>query len=297
MRSLMKLVPLRLKLFAAARLSALRRLAVGRKTRALLVESNDGLLLVGVEDMQVGRKLSSEGAYAAEELKRLLTLVTPDSDVLVLGGHIGTLAIPMAKASRSLTVIEPNPDTYRLLELNLAINQCHNVRALNLAASDKHEKLSFLASRANSGGSKRLPLRRDYRYFYDQPDVIRVPASPLDAVFPDSSFDVIVMDIEGSEYFALQGMPRLLARARILAMEFVPHHLMNVAGVSVSKLVDQLDPWFDQLLIPGKGLTVGKEQFGAVLGQMFDRGDIEESLIFSKRPQNSTALRDKAITN
>jgi FkbM family methyltransferase len=282
MRSIKKLVPQRLKLFVLARLASLRRLAVGRKTRALLVESNQGPLLVGVEDMQVGRKLSSEGVYSSAELTRLLALVTAQSDVLVLGGHVGALAIPLSKACRSLTVMEPNPDTYRLLELNLLINSCHNVRALNLAAGDKREKLSFLASKTNSGGSKRLPVHRDYRYFYDQPDVISVAADRLDDVFPGSSFDVIVMDIEGSEYFALQGMPRLLASARILAMEFVPHHLTYVAGVSVSEFVDRLEPFFDQLFIPGKDLTVHKEQFQAVLQQMFDKEEIEEGLIFSK---------------
>lgn len=280
---MLKFIPQRLKLFVAARLAVLRRLAVGRKTRALLVESNEALLLVGVEDMQVGRKLSSKGAYASDELKRLLTLVSAQSDVLVLGGHIGALAIPLSKACRSLTVLEPNPDTYRLLKLNLLINGCHNVQALNLAAGDKHEKLSFLASRANSGGSKRLPLHRDYRYFYDQPDVISVTADRPDAVFPESSFDVIVMDIEGSEYFALQGMPRLLASARILAIEFLPHHLSNVAGASVSQFVDRLEPFFDQLFIPGKDLTVHKEQFRAVLQEMFDKNEIEEGLIFSKQ--------------
>ena len=283
MPSMLKFIPQRLKLFVAARLAVLRRLAVGRKTRALLVESNEALLLVGVEDMQVGRKLSSKGAYASDELKRLLTLVSAQSDVLVLGGHIGALAIPLSKACRSLTVLEPNPDTYRLLKLNLLINGCHNVQALNLAAGDKHEKLSFLASRANSGGSKRLPLHRDYRYFYDQPDVISVTADRPDAVFPESSFDVIVMDIEGSEYFALQGMPRLLASARILAIEFLPHHLSNVAGASVSQFVDRLEPFFDQLFIPGKDLTVHKEQFRAVLQEMFDKNEIEEGLIFSKQ--------------
>jgi len=294
---MLRFLPQRLKLFAAARLSALRRFAVGRETRALLVESNDCLLLVGVEDMQVGRKLSSEGVYSSGELKRLLTLLNPQSDVLVLGGHIGALAIPLSKACRSLTVLEPNPENFRLLELNLVLNHCDNVRALNLAASDRQEQLRFLASRANSGGSKRLPLRPDYRYSYDQPDVISVAAAPLDTVFPDSSFDVIVMDIEGSEYFALQGMPRLLTSARILAIEFVPHHLANVAGVEVSQFVDRIEPFFDRLLVPSKEVSAPKEQFCEVLGRMFDKGETEEGLIFSKQPQSAAEPSAPALTS
>ncbi len=297
MPSMLRFLPQRLKLFAAAKLSTLRRVAVGRKTRALLVEGDDCLLLVGVEDMQVGRKLSSEGVYSSGELKRLLTLLNPQSDVLVLGGHIGALAIPLSKACRSLTVLEPNPESFRLLELNLILNHCDNVRALNLAASDREEQLSFIASRANSGGSKRLPLRPDYRYSYDQPDLISVAAAPLDAVFSDSSFDVIVMDIEGSEYFALQGMPRLLTRARTLAIEFVPHHLENVAGISVSQFVDRIEPFFDRLLVASKEISVPKEQFRELLGRMFDKGEIEEGLIFSKLPQSAAEPSAPTITS
>ena len=280
--SLKKLVPLRLKLFLSQKFSLLRRLVVGKNTKALLVESKNGLLLVGVEDMQVGRKLSSEGAYAAEELDRLLPIISPHSGVLIVGAHIGALAIPLAKSCRSVTAIEANPESFRLLELNLALNGCANIRALNLAASDKHESLKFVVSRANSGGSKRLPVSRDYKYFYDRPEVIDVTAAPLDDVFPDASFELVVMDIEGSEYFALKGMPKLLSRARTLAVEFLPHHLRNVAGVSPADFVDQLYPYFDRLYIPSKNLSVQKSDFHSTLSSMFDHDEGEEALILSK---------------
>ena len=278
----MKFVPLHLKLFAASVLSAMRRRMAGARTRALLVESEQGLLLVEPGDLRVGRMLSSEGAYGADELTRLSSLVDAQSDVLMLGGHIGALAIPLAKRCRSLTVVEASPATFRLLELNLLINRIQNVRTLNLACSDKHEQLDFLASPANSGGSKRLPKLPKYMYSYDRPATITVRAAPLDDVFPDSTFDLITMDIEGSEYFALRGMPRLLARARHLVVEFIPHHLTNVAGVSVAEFVDLIDPFFDCLFIPSKNLTVEKVQFRSILQTMFERDEIDEELIFSR---------------
>lgn len=274
------LIPL--KLFVLNKLAKLRRRILGSRISALLIASDHGPLLVGVEDMMVGRKLVSEGSYSPEELHRLLNLVSADSEVLVVGAHIGALVIPLAKASRALTVIEANPENYRLLEMNLLLNGCGNVRAIHLAASDKHEELPFLASSANSGGSKRMPIVRDYRYFYDRPKVINVPAAPLDDVLPDSTFDLIVMDIEGSEYFALKGMPQLLARARTLAIEFLPHHLAKVAGIAASEFIDQIYPFFDQLTVPSKNLTVEKTSFYAVLTDMFERNEIDEGLIFRK---------------
>ncbi len=280
---LKKLVPLRLKLYAATGLSGLRRLIVGPKTKALLVEAESGLLLVGVEDMQVGRKLSANGAYATAEIDRLTGLINEQSDILILGGHIGTVVIPLARAARSVTVLEPNPDSFQLLELNLKLNSCSNVKAFNLAAGDKAGQLSFLASRANSGGSKRAPVTADYRYLYDHPDTITVSAVAVDDLFPDISFDLIVMDIEGSEYFALKGMPKLLVRARTLAVEFLPHHLKNVAGVSPAQFVDQVYPFFDRLYIPSKDSTVDRSRFHSVLDEMFNHDEIDEGLIFSKK--------------
>ncbi len=127
-----------------------------------------------------------------------------------------------------------------------------------------------------------MPIVRDYRYFYDRPKVIRVTAAPLDEILPHSTFDLIVMDIEGSEYFALKGMPKLLARARTLAVEFLPHHLAKVAGITPSDFVDQVYPFFDQLTVPSKNLTVEKNRFHPVLTEMFERNEIDEGLIFRK---------------
>ncbi|MGH7427267.1 MAG: hypothetical protein ACREJ4_02740, partial [Candidatus Methylomirabilaceae bacterium] len=63
------------------------------------------------------------------------------------------------------------------------------------------------------------------------------------------------MDIEGSEYFALQGMQKILAHARVLVVEFLPHHLKNVSGVTVEQFLSVIPPHFRTLTIPSKGLT------------------------------------------
>ena len=151
-----------------------------------------------------------------------MRVINGHSRVLVVGTHMGSLAIAASKHCSQLTAIEANPKTFRLLELNLLINGCNNVHAINIAASDKFEHVEFVMSRANSGGSKRVPLLRDYAYFYDSPEIIKVPAGPLDDVLAGQTFDVILMDVEGSEYFALRGMQTLLASAQVLFVEFVP---------------------------------------------------------------------------
>ncbi len=276
------IVPLPIRLFVSHKLSQIKRWILGRNIEALLVDSYNGLFLVDVEDQEVGRTLVVGGEYGRDEIERLLSYTNKTSAVLVVGGHIGAIVVPLAKNCQSVTAIEANPRTFRLLNLNLLINDCSNVHALNVAANDKQEQIQFLLSRTNSGGSKRMPLVRDYMYFADAPEVIEINSAPLDELLRDSQFDVVVMDIEGSEYFALRGMPRLLASARVLSMEFIPHHLRNVSGITIAQLLKQVDPYFTKLFVPTKNVTVGKDRFYTLLQKMYERDESDCGLIFTK---------------
>jgi FkbM family methyltransferase len=270
------------KLAVRSFVSRAKRLLVGSHVAALLVESKNGLFLVDVQDQIVGGQLSNNGEYGLGELERLQNSITLQSRVLVVGTHIGTLAIPLSRHCADLTAIEANPRTFRLLQLNLLLNSSSNVRAINIAASDERGSIPFLMSRVNSGGSKRAPVRSDYTYVYDSPETVNVQAEPLDKVLAGEKFDVILMDVEGSEYFALKGMPTLLASARVLFLEFVPHHIRNVSGVSVEALIGTLSPHFSTVFIPTRNLRVPRSEFLPVFQRMYDNDEVHDSLEFSK---------------
>ena len=276
------LVPLPAKLFLWERFTRLKRWMVGNHVEALLANGRNGRLLIDLEDQNVGRKLSFDGEYGWDEIERLRTYVTSNSNVLFVGSHVGAIVVPIAKSCRSVVAIEANPRTFGLLQRNLLLNDCQNVEAINRAASDKEEELQFLMNRVNPGGSKRMPKVHKYMYFSDSPDVITVKGSRLDDVLAGRSFDVIFMDIEGSEYFALGGMPRLLAAAQVLCMEFVPHHLKNVSGVSVVQLLALIEPYFSKLFIPTKNLNVTRDQFQPVLRDMYDKEQIDDGIVFTR---------------
>jgi len=53
----------------------------------------------------------------------------------------------------------------------------------------------------------------------------------LDDFMKLKSFDLIFVDIEGSEYFAFKGMQKIFKQSKVLITEFVPHHLKNVSSV------------------------------------------------------------------
>lgn len=255
---------------------------LGRYSAGVLAQTPSGLFLADPEDWVVGRSLLQHGSWSGDELERLEPYLTPERRVLVVGAHIGSLAIPIARKVQQVVAIEANPDTFRLLEWNVRLNGCTNLELHHYAASDQPGYIRFLLSRANSGGSKREPAIKAHMYYYDQPRTIEVAAWPLDDKLAGRTFDLALMDIEGSEYFALRGMASILQNLRAIQIEYLPHHLKNVAGISPAQFTALLTPHFHHLTIPSLGLQVAQPDFERVLTEMFDRNQEDGGILFEK---------------
>lgn len=277
----------KLKLVIQAFIAAITRKMLGPHVVALIVKSDNGLFAVDPEDYGVGGKLRSEGNYGAHEIERLGRHITPDSRVLIVGAHVGTLAIPISKLCKEVVAIEANPTTYDLLVNNIALNSVSNCRAINIAANDKDENIEFLLNRANSGGSKRVPKIDEFMYSYDNPEKISIKSVALDNFLEAKDFELVLMDIEGSEYFALKGMQEILSNCRVLVVEFLPHHLKNVSGVTVEQFLSVITSHFSRLTVPSKQQVLGTSEFVSFLGEMFDKGQGDEGIIFEKVSQGA----------
>lgn len=254
---------------------------LGPFARAIVTETSTGLFASDPEDYGVGWNIRSNGHYGTELLQTISQIVPASSSVLVIGAHIGTMAIPLAKQFAWVAAIEANPNTFRLLEMNIRLNNVTNCDIFNIAANDKDEKLRFMLSRANSGGSKRKPINDHYMYNYDAPQEIEVTGVSLDTFFNRRDFDLVLMDIEGSEYFALKGMQHILSHTQTLIIEFLPHHLRNVSGVTVEALLALL-PGFTTLHVPSLNKTVTTTDFAPLLNYMYERELGDEGIIFRK---------------
>jgi len=265
--------------------------AVERKNRlqsfgphafGLIVSTKHGFFAVNVEDNSVTSALLHQGSYADHELDMFESLISQTSDVLVVGPHIGSHAVPLSKRCRSLTAIEANPNTFTYLKANMLLNQCSNMNIYNVAASNKKEKIKFLLSRENSGGSKRVPLEPHLCYVYDDPETVEVDAMPLDQLLGPTAFDLIVMDIEGSEYFALMGMQNILASSKTLAVEFLPNHLKDVADVGPQDFINTILPHFPWMYLEKDRSLVSKDKISERIVSMYDAGENHDLIYFLK---------------
>ncbi len=250
--------------------------------RAFITQSAQGTFAVDSQDRFVGRALREHGSYRRAEIARAAALVSPDDTILVVGAHVGSIALPLARQCRHLVAIEANPWTCRLLRCNVLLNDADNVEVHHFAAADRAGEVRFVMNRSNSGGSKVYPLVPQPEYFDDDPDIVTVPCDRIDDRLGRDDFALVFMDAEGSEYAAIRGMPRILAAARHLVVEFLPHHLDNVAGIAPEDFADALSPFFATLHVPSLGQTHPRAAFRAVLRQLYDAGRGDGGLVFSK---------------
>ena len=272
----------RMNFFLKNRKSAKISRQLGDGVKSVIVESENGTLAVDPRDLEVGLKLRNNGSYGLDEIARINELISTQSNVLVVGAHIGSLVIPIAKNCNKVVAIEANPNNFNLLKTNLHLNKTENVSIHNIAASSKQETIKFQMNVVNSGGSKRLPKNNEYMYRYDNPEVIEVQAHSLDEYLDENNFDLILIDIEGSEYFAMQGMEKIMSNCNTLIVEFLPHHLKNVADVTVEQFLSLIPKQFTKLTIPSKNETHPIDIGGVVLQQMYNNKEGDDGLIFTK---------------
>lgn len=272
----------RMNFFLKNRKSAKINRQLGNGVKSVIVDSKNGTLAVDPRDLEVGYKLRNYGSYGLDEITRINQLITTKSNVLIVGAHIGSLVIPIAKNCNKVVGIEANPNNFNLLKTNIHLNKAENVSIHNIAASSKQETIKFQMNVVNSGGSKRLPKNNEYMYRYDNPEVIEVQAHSLDDYLDENNFDLVLIDIEGSEYFAMQGMTKILTNCNTLIVEFLPHHLKNVADVTVEQFLSLIPKQFTKLTIPSKNETHPIDIGSIVLQQMYNNKEGDDGLIFTK---------------
>ena len=256
------------------------RKKLGSNIKAIITNSENGIFAVDPEDLEVGQKLRS-GGFGIGEVERLKQFINNKSKVLIVGTHIGSLAIPLSEHCKEITAIEANPNTFELLEINLHLNNIKNITPHNIFANDSHEKVEFLLNTVNSGGSKRKPKKSSFLYDYDDPEIIELESHRLDDYLPQHDYDLVLLDIEGSEYFAMKGMKEILSNCNTLVVEFLPHHLKNVADIDVETFLSVLPDHFTKFKLPDNKQEHNISDVKTVLQDMYDANIGEDGIIFT----------------
>ena len=171
----------------------------------LVAEARNGTLVVDARDFNVSRHLLERGEYDWAQVTLLRSLIAPGARLVVVGAHIGSVLIPIARVSGAAGALafEPSPRNRRFLELNLVLNGLAGLRVQPGAVGAAPGVVRFTENPINSGNSRvsvageiTVPVARRC-----------VPAGGLPGI------DLLIVDAEGYEVQVLRGA-RNRCRAR-----------------------------------------------------------------------------------
>jgi len=137
----------------------------------------------------------------------LRTLGSSEKTFVDIGAHVGRYAVRLSKHYHHIIAIEPDPFNFEGLRRNLGLNNVKNVRALNLAASNKKGNSALYSA----GAGSRLDVVRLHKRIYN------VQTDSLDNLVDHA--DVVKIDVEGHEVEVLEGASRVIAQKPIFVIE------------------------------------------------------------------------------
>jgi FkbM family methyltransferase len=182
----------------------------------------------------------SEQALFAKYLHGDMTLVDIGANV----GLYTALSMYHLNACGRIVAIEPHPQTYEILQKNVAANhingrECPRVDTFNLAATPEACQLELRLNPENRGDNRMY--RGTYQGMIEEWDTLPVEGRPVDDVLAElgvEEVNFVKIDIQGYEQKAISGFQKTLERSTnvILLSEFWPKGLQEAGGSATDYL-------------------------------------------------------------
>lgn len=155
------------------------------------------------------REMKADGSYQGGHLRMAMESVKDFSLAIDGGAHVGTWSRLLSQRFERVIAVEPSPDTFEALAVNMATFGCHNVELKQRALGAE----PGLVSMALEGRSIELS-NTGARFVKDGGEIARETIDSWE--LPSCGF--LKLDVEGSEALALQGAARTLKRCRPIVL-------------------------------------------------------------------------------
>lgn len=182
-------------------------------------------LWVREPDVGIVNGVLVQKSYASAE-------VHPGDVVLDVGAHVGSYTVWASKRvgpGGKVLSFEPEPENFRLLKKNIALNGCSNVRLYSAALSEVPGRIRLFVSEPPELHSL-MPVSGA---------AIEVPSLRLDDVAAELGLErvgTIKIDAEGAELRILSAARQTLTRTREVIMEL---HKLWVSEEAVRRLLEE----------------------------------------------------------
>lgn len=149
--------------------------------------------------------------------KLFLKCLDSCSVFLDIGAGVGGYSIPAAKHGLKVIALEPDPISYRLLLLNIRLNNVKKIMPLQLAT---HER-------------KCLLKMRPYVAFEQSPKTYTVEAVPVDELLDELNVkpNIVKIDVDGAEVSVIKGGLRTMKEAKYIFVELRPSTIREVESM------------------------------------------------------------------
>ena len=197
--------------------------------RISLASSKGFSIYVQEDDPAVGQHVKRD-RYEPDVTAVFRDRLRPGMHVLDIGANIGyytMLSASLVGPSGSVTAIEPNPVSAKLLEASRRANSFDNVIVLQVAAG---RALGLLVLHGSYGNVMTSAAPAEAAALLNS---TTVPSFKVDDLIPrNKNIDFVKIDVEGAEYNALLGASDLIKRCHpTIVSEFSPSTMPGISGV------------------------------------------------------------------
>jgi FkbM family methyltransferase len=190
------------------------------------------------------RSLHTWGCHEPLFTKVVMAELKPGMTIIDIGANIGYYTLLEAKMvgnSGKVYAIEPEPANFERLKNNIALNKYTNIQSYNMAAGDTNGTKTLYQSESPNlhnllGENGTNGPNKSYIGTLD------VQAVNLDTFLKDKQPpDLVRMDVEGYEYYVIEGMKKTLNSNHNL-MIFMELHTdqMKAAGLDIGIMIKTL---------------------------------------------------------
>lgn len=169
-----------------------------------------------------------------EDSSFIISCLDKDELFVDVGSNVGHFSLLAASTGANVISIEPIPSTYEKLIKNVELNQFqYQIMSLNIGIGNKHDFLWFSNTRGVMNSvieDKSVNLSAE-----------KVEVTTLDLLLEDKNPKILKIDVEGFEYFVLDGAKTTLMKS---SLEFILIEINN----SSNKFGKQNDDIHDFLL-------------------------------------------------
>jgi FkbM family methyltransferase len=195
----------------------IRRKAWQKVPRPFLLKWLSGIRFHVASEDETFLAIFATGEFEPSELHFLDQFLKPGMTVIDVGANLGLYSLFASRrveAAGTVLAIEASAREFAKLRTNVELNKARNVRLLQVAASNRRAQAPLRLAVEYRAGYNTLGTGFTYDAIEADRTVV-VQTDTLDEIVRRQGLtrvDLIKLDIEGAEYFALQGARETIAR-------------------------------------------------------------------------------------